>query len=45
MIENLQYKLYQLEKKQAKDVKLYANTRWEMGCKKKSFEKKVSQRT
>ena len=45
MIENLQYKLYQLEKKQAKDVKLYANTRWEMGGKKKSFEKKVSQRT
>ena len=45
MIENLQDKLYQLEKKQAKDVKkLYANTRWEMGGKKKSFEKKVSQR-
>ena len=46
MTENLQDKLYQLEKKQAKDVKkLYANTRWEMGGKKKSFEKKVSQRT
>ena len=39
MIENLQYKLYQLEKKQAKDVKLYANTRWEMGGKKKKFLK------
>ena len=40
MIENLQDKLYQLEKKQAKDVKkLYANTRWEMGGKKKKFLK------
>ena len=36
MIENLQNELYQLEKKQAKSVKLRANIRLELGGKKYS---------
>ena len=33
MIENLQDELYELENKQAKSAKLWANVRWDLGAK------------